>query len=228
MITSDMTLAEHEAAQGRVPDARDRILAAAESLFAVRGFEGVSTTQIAKEAGITQPLIHYHFKNKETLWKAAVSRLFGQFSDEFSDQVKNLQKQDKRRYLVEMIRCYVSHVARYPRFGRFILREGAQESGRLEWMVEEWIKPLLKQFHEVYSSGVREGWVKDIPFPQLMMMITGSASQFFALGPLVKSLYAVDSTGPDQVLAHSDAVVDMAVSVLLGEESRPATSFLQV
>ncbi|RLT93289.1 MAG: TetR/AcrR family transcriptional regulator, partial [Ketobacter sp.] len=58
----------------RGPDARERILAAAESLFAVRGFEGVSTTQIAKVAGITQPLIHYHFKNKEALWKATISR----------------------------------------------------------------------------------------------------------------------------------------------------------
>ncbi|MGB3622115.1 MAG: helix-turn-helix domain-containing protein, partial [Ketobacter sp.] len=49
----------------RGTDARERILAAAEALFAIRGFEGVSTTQIAKVAGITQPLIHYHFKNKE-------------------------------------------------------------------------------------------------------------------------------------------------------------------
>lgn len=222
MSASEASLIEHGVAPDRGPDARDRILSAAEELFAVRGFEGVSTTQIAKVAGITQPLIHYHFKNKEALWKATVARLFGQLSSEFAVELRSLQKVDKRRYLVEMIRCYVSFVARYPQFGRFILREGVQESERLEWMVEEWIKPLLKQFHDVYNDGVQEGWVKDVPFPQVMMLITGSASHFFSLSPLVKSLYNVDAAGPDQVLAHSDAVVEMAVQVLLGEQVQMA------
>lgn len=226
MTAPEMSLAEPGVVTDRIPDARDRILSAAEALFSARGFEGVSTTQIAKVAGITQPLIHYHFKNKEALWKAAVSRLFEQFSREFTDAARSLQRQDKRRYLVEMIRCYVSFVARFPRFGRFILREGAQESSRLDWMVEEWLKPLLKQFREAYNDGVREGWVKDMPFPQLMMLITGSASHFFSLGPLVRSLYEVDSTTPDQVLAHSDAVVEMAVGVLLGEPAQTAQTLL--
>ena len=217
MNASEASLTDHDLVPERGPDARDRILSAAESLFAVRGFEGVSTTQIAKVAGITQPLIHYHFKNKEALWKATVARLFGQLSQEFSSELTGLQKLDKRRFLVEMIRCYVSFVARYPQFGQFILREGVQDSGRLDWMVEEWIRPLLKQFHDVYVEGVQEGWVKDIPFPQVMMLITGSASHFFSLSPLVRSLYQVDASSPDQVLAHSDAVVEMAVSVLLGE-----------
>lgn len=222
MNASEAALLDHGLASERGPDARDRILSAAESLFALRGFEGVSTTQIAKVAGITQPLIHYHFKNKEALWKATVARLFSKLSSEMADEIKSLQKADKRRSLVEMIRCYVSFVARYPQFGQFVLREGVQESTRLEWMVEEWIKPLLNPFRDVYEEGVEEGWVKDIPFPQVMMLIAGSASHFFSLAPLVHSLYDIDATSPDQVLAHSDAVVDMAVSALLREPVRAA------
>ncbi len=199
----------------RGPDARERILSAAESLFAIRGFEGVSTTQIAKVAGITQPLIHYHFKNKEALWKSTVSRLFGRMTEEFSAEVKVLPRSDTRRYMIEMIRCYVSFVARYPQYGQFILREGVHESPRLEWLVEEWLKPMLSQFHEVYEIGIAEGWLKDIPFPQLIMLITASASHFFSLAPLVKSLYGIDANSPEQILAHSDAVVELAVNAIL-------------
>ncbi len=217
MNASEASLTDQGLVTERIPDARDRILSAAESLFAIRGFEGVSTTQIAKVAGITQPLIHYHFKNKDALWKATVSRLFSQLSNEFSVELAGLQTFDKRRLLVELIRSYVSFVARYPQFGQFILREGVQESDRLNWMVEEWIKPLLKPFHEIYLQGVAEGWVRDIPFPQVIMLITGSASHFYSLSPLVKSLYGVDASSPEQVLVHSDAVVEMAISVLLGE-----------
>lgn len=220
MSAMESSVMEIGGAQERGPDARDRILSAAESLFAIRGFEGVSTTQIAKVAGITQPLIHYHFKNKEALWKATVSRLFGRMSDEFSSEVMGLPQSDSRRYMVEMIRSYVNFVARYPQFGQFILREGVQESSRLAWMVEEWLKPLLNQFHEVYKKGAVEGWVKDIPFPQLIMLITASASHFFSLAPLVNSLYGIDANSPDQVLAQSDAVVEVAVNAILREPVR--------
>ena len=91
MNTPDLGSAGADFTIERGPDARERILSAAESLFAIRGFEGVSTTQIAKVAGITQPLIHYHFKNKEALWKATVARLFGQMGAEFTAEVAALK-----------------------------------------------------------------------------------------------------------------------------------------
>jgi len=219
MNTPEITPGDSGFSVERGPDARERILSAAESLFAVRGFEGVSTTQIAKVAGITQPLIHYHFKNKEALWKATISRLFSRLSEEFAAEVKTLQQKDDRRYLIEMIRCYVSFVAKYPQYGQFIMREGVQESPRLQWMVDEWLKPMLNQFHVVYERGIDEGWMKEIPFPQLIMLITASASQFFSMAPLVKALYGVDSNCPEQVLAHSDAVVEVAVNAILKEST---------
>ncbi|HAG94768.1 MAG: hypothetical protein CMK83_02690 [Pseudomonadales bacterium] len=219
MNTPDVTPGDSGFSVERGPDARERILSAAESLFAVRGFEGVSTTQIAKVAGITQPLIHYHFKNKEALWKATISRLFSRLSEEFAAEVKTLPQKDDRRYLIEMIRSYVSFVARYPQYGQFIMREGVQESPRLQWMVDEWLKPMLNQFHVIYEKGIAEGWMKDIPFPQLIMLLTASASQFFSMAPLVKALYGVDASCPEQILAHSDAVVEVAVNAVLKEST---------
>lgn len=215
MNTPETAPAEGAVGVERGHDARERILSAAESLFAIRGFEGVSTTQIAKVAGITQPLIHYHFKNKEALWKATFTRLFSKLSDEFGAEVKSLQRKDDHRYVVEVIRCYIAFISRHPEYGQFILREGVQDSPRLEWMVEEWLKPMLSQFQELYKKGVAEGWLKEIPFPQLIMMITASASHFFSMAPLVKALYGIDAHCPEQALAHADAVVEMTLNVVM-------------
>lgn len=200
------------------PDARDRILSAALSLFAVRGFEGVSTTQIAKVAGITQPLIHYHFKNKEALWKATVTRLFGTVNDEFTAVISRLPQRDKKQYLVEVIRNYVTFAAKHPEFGQFIMREGAQESDRLHWLVNEWMRPLFQQFYDVYLEGASDGWLKPIPFPQLIMMISAAATHFFSLSPMVSALYNIEPLSPEQVLANSDAVVEIVVSALIKPE----------
>lgn len=52
--------------------ARSRILAAAESLFAERGFDHTSTARIAAEAGVPHGLIFYHFKTKMDLLLALI------------------------------------------------------------------------------------------------------------------------------------------------------------
>ena len=44
-----------------------RILWVAERLFLEKGFNGTSTTEIAKTVGCNQTLIHYYFRTKEKL-----------------------------------------------------------------------------------------------------------------------------------------------------------------
>jgi AcrR family transcriptional regulator len=53
---------------------RERILAAAERLFAERGFTGVSMPAIATAAGITAGAIYKHFESKEQLFFNIVRR----------------------------------------------------------------------------------------------------------------------------------------------------------
>lgn len=48
---------------------REKILQTAGDLFVKKGFEGVSISEIAKEAKINQSLIYHYFASKEELWK---------------------------------------------------------------------------------------------------------------------------------------------------------------
>ena len=57
------------------PGARERILAAAEELFAEAGFDATPTSRIAERAGVPKGLVHYYFKRKPDLLTALVERL---------------------------------------------------------------------------------------------------------------------------------------------------------
>ncbi|WP_219414733.1 TetR/AcrR family transcriptional regulator [Pseudonocardia nigra] len=57
------------------PGARERILAAAEELFAAAGFDATPTSRIAERAGVPKGLVHYYFKRKPELLTALVERL---------------------------------------------------------------------------------------------------------------------------------------------------------
>src|SRR5262252_257633 len=55
---------------------RDEVLEAAMIEFAEHGFEGASTEDIARRAGISQPYLFRLFGTKKELFKASVSRCF--------------------------------------------------------------------------------------------------------------------------------------------------------
>jgi AcrR family transcriptional regulator len=54
---------------------RERILEAAQRLFARRGFQGTTTRAIAERAGITEAMIFRHFRSKESLYWAVLTEL---------------------------------------------------------------------------------------------------------------------------------------------------------
>ncbi|MDH5637666.1 MAG: TetR/AcrR family transcriptional regulator [Nitrospinota bacterium] len=60
--------AEPKSTQRKRPEGLERILVAAESLFAKQGYEAVTIKAIAKNSGQSQANVIYHFKSKKELY----------------------------------------------------------------------------------------------------------------------------------------------------------------
>lgn len=60
-----------------------RILDAAAESFGEQGFRGASMSAVAKAAGVSKGLLHYHFKNKEELLLEAQRVAFRRIHEEF-------------------------------------------------------------------------------------------------------------------------------------------------
>lgn len=60
-------------------DKKQTILKTAARLFASQGFEATTTSQIAREAGATEPLIYYHFKGKDDLFTRIIDASFSEY-----------------------------------------------------------------------------------------------------------------------------------------------------
>jgi len=57
---------------GNPAETRREILQAAEESFAAAGFAGATTRQVANRAGVNVATLHYHFGNKEGLYRAVL------------------------------------------------------------------------------------------------------------------------------------------------------------
>ncbi len=53
---------------------REQLLDTAVTLFATKGFSGATTAELARAAGVTEPIIYRHFKSKKDLFIAVIER----------------------------------------------------------------------------------------------------------------------------------------------------------
>jgi AcrR family transcriptional regulator len=70
---------------------KDDILDAALVVFAERGFEGASTEDIARRAGISQPYIFRLFGTKKNLFEATINRCFRETLELFQRAAEGLR-----------------------------------------------------------------------------------------------------------------------------------------
>ncbi len=58
---------------------KKNLIETAVRLFAEQGYDGTTTLQISREAGVTEPLIYYHFKGKEELFTHILIEAFDEY-----------------------------------------------------------------------------------------------------------------------------------------------------
>lgn len=88
-------------------------------LFADQGYDGTTTLQISREAGVTEPLIYYHFRGKEELFTHILSEAF----DTYYARLQSLEEETETEFLKieKLIRLNQQLVEEMPRRLRLIL-----------------------------------------------------------------------------------------------------------
>ena len=90
------------AGEDRSAGSQDAIIAAAERVFATYGFHGASMRMIAKESGISQALLHYHFKSKDRLYEEIFARRARVINGYRAELLEDLFRREKKPTL-EMV-----------------------------------------------------------------------------------------------------------------------------
>jgi AcrR family transcriptional regulator len=83
---------------------RERIMKAAERLFAERGYDATSIRAIVAKARVNQAAINYHFDGKDGLYREVLRVAFGALTEqqlEHADEMKAMSREDA---LAEFIR----------------------------------------------------------------------------------------------------------------------------
>ena len=198
-------------------ETRERILTAALDCFSEFSFEGATTRAIATRAGVTQPLLNYHFHGKEDLWRAAIDRLFGQLNGALAARIEGLRGVDEYTTMKLIVREFVVYSAANPQLHRIITQECKTDGPRVAWMVDTYVKPLFETTTARLQALADAGRMPDVPVSYLYYILTGAGTSMFVLAPECRMLPGVDPFEPEVVDRYADAVV-----ALLFGEAHPA------
>ncbi|HEY1827613.1 MAG TPA: TetR/AcrR family transcriptional regulator [Acidimicrobiales bacterium] len=185
---------------------RERIVAAAIDLFSERSFDGATTRDIAARAGVTQPLLTYHFHSKEELWQAAVDALFDRLHDTLDDRTRGLRGVDHVTSAKLLVREFITFSARNPQLHRIITQESKADGTRMDYLVDRHVRPIYERTVALFEALASEGAVPNIPGPHLYYILTGAGPTMFVLAPECRRLSSLDPAADDVIEAHADAV----------------------
>lgn len=179
------------------------ILNAAEQLFLEKGFNGVSTTQIAQKVGCNQALIHYYYRTKANLFQKVfenklkyIISLFEIIDD------KNLSFQEK---LVIKIKSHFDALAQNPLLPMFVLNEIRSNSSTISIIRETFKKEapiLINRVEEELKIEINAKRIRNISALDLLMNIISLNIFVFLTRPIMEFVFLIDENKKNEMLEN--------------------------
>jgi AcrR family transcriptional regulator len=159
------------------PDRERQILRAAREEFIEKGISGGRMQAIASRAGVNKALLHYYYRSKEGLYKAALEEILQNVFRTLTRELQKRRPDDDIHALVRLVvSTYINTVAENPDFVRLFLRELA-DGGR---MLQELVKGFVTTYGEIpahvlaaIAQSQAKGIIRPIKPVHLILNIIG-------------------------------------------------------
>jgi AcrR family transcriptional regulator len=158
-------------------NSKDKIIEAAIEVFFDKGFDGASMREIAEKAGLTKPMIYYHFKNKEALYLG----LLEEHLELFCQSLRSLLAEggDIRATLSAIIDLFDQTFARGAKVYHIIQREISGSGRYLACLTEKYFIEVSRGIAGFLHRGQRQGVIRPDLDAQLAEMSFVSILLFY-------------------------------------------------
>lgn len=188
--------------QKRANEVRQRVLQAALECFGAFGFDGTSTRAVADRAQVTHTLVLYHFGTKEELWLATMEDALGTYSQAMSENLRNLEGVSAANALKSFIEKFVRLSAKYPQIHRIMTMEGNQDTARLHWVINHYLRDHFTAVRDIIRKAQDDGTVRDCDAARLYYYIIGGGGTLFTLSTEYRELTGRDVFSETEILRN--------------------------
>jgi AcrR family transcriptional regulator len=180
------------------------ILGVAERLFLEKGFVRTSTTEIAKEVGCNQALVHYYFRTKENLFNTIFELKFKMFFKGLFE-MKNMGElsfQDKLKFIIE---SHFEILRKNPKIPSLIINELSRQPEEIDILREKLYRlpeQLFAELNEELQVEIIKGNIRNISIMDLVFSIFSLNMSMFIMMPILEKLLPLNETQKELMIQH--------------------------
>ena len=180
------------------------ILEVAERLFLEKGFSMTSTTEIAKEVGCNQALVHYYFRTKDNLFNVIFEQKFKLFFQGVFE-MKNmgeLKFQDKLKHIIE---SHYDILRKNPKMPALILNELSRRPDQII-ILREKLHLLPEQIYAELNKDLEKeielGNVRNLSLLDIFISMLSLNIALFMMMPVVENVLQLNEVQKEFMLEH--------------------------
>jgi TetR/AcrR family transcriptional regulator len=201
-------------ALGKGERTAQRIRETALDQFSRLGFERVTMAGIAQAAGVSQATLHYHFDDKDQLWRAAMLELSAVIAEE-ERMMSAARDASPLGQLRMAMRLFIALSWRHPALGRIVALEGMAGGERLDWLVANLTGARNRRLVKLARAAVEAGELKPYPPEQIVITLQAAAVGVINLAPLMRAGFGLDADSPEGRAAHEHLILDALLGGLI-------------
>ena len=199
----------------------ERILDAAEQMFASNGYDATSLGDVADEVGIRGPGIYKHFKNKQALFEAVVARLLDPIRDMLAQTAEEVTESEV--FSKTLIRSILTYHFGNPNFAKLIMHAALAGGEQLDLMSDRWCKPMMESGVKLLSSYRFKEPLDEKDMPTLLIAFTNMVLAYVSLGPLYDRIFDIDTLSNEQIEQQVEIVARLVRGLFGGAGETLAT-----
>jgi len=171
----------------RNPATADKLIVAAESLFAEKGFYGTSIREVADCLSIAKSSLLHHFPHKEKLYGAVLKKL----ADEMTEEVRDIRHQypDEKKQIFEFVRMLCNNSDKKPNRENIILRELLDNPKRAGKVKKWFFVDYFKELTDIVKSGQSNDMFKPVNPEIFILQLLGAHRYLIISLPTVKQFF---------------------------------------
>lgn len=183
----------------RGAEVRERVLHAALECFGAFGFEGTSTRAVAERAGVSHPLLLYHFDSKERLWLSTMEDVLARYRGAFARRLAAVDRADAAACLRAFVENFVRFSAEVPQLHRIMTQESTQGSERIRWLIDAQLRASFDEVRGMIARGQAAGAIRAGDPERLYYAIVGLAGTLLSVSSEFKLLTGRDVFTPAEI-----------------------------
>lgn len=190
---------------------KDRILYAAEEIFADKGFDGTKVQEIANAAQVNKAMLYYYFKDKDELLYAVVRSVFSGIIDAIPRFLKD--DNDTIDDLIEFLEFYMDYIMGNSRLVRIMAWEFL--SGKhVEKLAREYIMPIFAVITGRIRQASESDIIRNVSPEHALFSIIGINIFYIMASPLIGVILGGDPLSPERIAERKNEIKAMIINGL--------------